>query len=84
VKVETFTRVPGRKAQPPDQALAAALRKLREDRGLTREAVAFKAGLTTGSLARIELGQADPRWTTVRDIAKALGVPMRDLLGISR
>lgn len=73
--------MPGRRAQPPDKALAAALRKLREDRGLTREAVAFKAGITTGSLARIELGQADPRWTTVKDVAKALGVTMREVVG---
>jgi transcriptional regulator with XRE-family HTH domain len=72
--------VPGRTAQPPDKALAAVLRKLREDRGLTREAVAFKAGITTGSLARIELGQADPRYTTIRDVADALGVGMHDLL----
>lgn len=72
--------MPGRRAQAPDEALAIALRRLREERGLTREAVAYQAKLTTGSLARIELGQADPRYTTIRDIASALDVSMRELI----
>jgi FXSXX-COOH protein len=63
----------------PDPALAAALRRLREERNLTREALAFHAGITTGSLARIELGQAVPGWNTVRLLAEALGVTMVDL-----
>ena len=28
------------------------------------------------SAAHIELGHADPRWTTIKDIARALGVPL--------
>jgi DNA-binding XRE family transcriptional regulator len=51
----------------------------REEKELTREHVAHEAGITTSSLARIELGQADPRWTTVRDVAKVLRVSMADL-----
>ena len=56
----------------PDPALAAAVRRLREDSGLTREALAFHAGITTASLARIELAQATPGWDTIRRIAGAL------------
>jgi transcriptional regulator with XRE-family HTH domain len=63
----------------PDLALAAALRRMREERSITREALAFRAGLTAGALARIELAQAVPRWTTVRRIAEALGVDMVEL-----
>jgi transcriptional regulator with XRE-family HTH domain len=63
----------------PDPSLAAALRKLREDHGYTREALAFHAGLTTGSLARIELAQSSPGWDTVRRIIKALDVPLSGL-----
>jgi transcriptional regulator with XRE-family HTH domain len=36
-------------------------------------------GITTGSYARIELGQSSPAWATVRQIADALGVSMADL-----
>jgi transcriptional regulator with XRE-family HTH domain len=74
-----FAPMPGRRGQPPDPALGSALRRLREDRGLTREAVAYRAGITTGSLARIELGQADPRFTTIRDIIAALDVSLSQL-----
>jgi transcriptional regulator with XRE-family HTH domain len=63
----------------PDPALAAAVRGLREDSGLTREALAFHAGITSGSLARIELGQASPGWDTIRRIAGALDVSISRL-----
>jgi transcriptional regulator with XRE-family HTH domain len=63
----------------PDPALAAALRQLREDRYLTREALAFQAGITSGSLARIELGTAAPGWDTVRRLARALGVSLNEI-----
>lgn len=72
--------MPGRRDQKPDEALAAALRRLREAKGLTRENVAYEAKLTASSLARIELGQADPRFTTLRDIAAALDVPLAKVL----
>jgi transcriptional regulator with XRE-family HTH domain len=68
----------GRSANP-DAALAAALRSLRIERKLTQEAVAFRAGVTTGSVARLELAQSVPGWDTVRQIAAALGVSLREL-----
>jgi len=60
----------------PDPALATALRRLREEAGLTRETLAFYAGITTASLARIELGQATPGWDTIRKIAGALKISL--------
>jgi transcriptional regulator with XRE-family HTH domain len=63
----------------PDPALAATVRRLREERGITREALAFRTGITTGSLARIELGQSVPGWDTVRLLAKALDISMAEL-----
>ncbi len=67
--------------RPPaaDPALAAVLRRLREERGLSQEVLAYRAGITSGSLGRIELGQSSPAWATVRQIASALGVTMVDL-----
>ncbi len=63
----------------PDPSLAAVLRRLRLERGTTQEALAYRSGITTGSLARIELGQASPAWTTVRLIAAALDVTLVEL-----
>jgi transcriptional regulator with XRE-family HTH domain len=67
------------RSSTPDPALAATLRRLREDRGITREALAFRTGITTGSLARIELGQSVPGWDTVRQLANALEITLADL-----
>ncbi|HTB71234.1 MAG TPA: helix-turn-helix transcriptional regulator [Solirubrobacteraceae bacterium] len=67
------------RAPKPDPALAAAVRALREASGLTRETLAFQAGITSGSLARIELAQASPGWDTVRRIARALDVSISRL-----
>jgi transcriptional regulator with XRE-family HTH domain len=63
----------------PDAELAATLRRMREERGVSREALAFRAGITTGALARIELAQAVPRWGTVRGLAMALDISMVEL-----
>ncbi len=63
----------------PDPALAAALKRLREKRGITQEQLAHDAGITTGTLSKIELGQTNPSWTTVRLIARALDVSLVEL-----
>jgi transcriptional regulator with XRE-family HTH domain len=64
---------------PPDSALAAVLRELREASGRSQEDVAHIVGLTVGSYARIERGQSNPTWSTVRRIAAALGVSLGEL-----
>jgi transcriptional regulator with XRE-family HTH domain len=67
------------RASTPDRALAATLRRMREERGVTREALAFRSGITTGALARIELAQAAPGWDTVRLLAEGLDIGMVEL-----
>jgi transcriptional regulator with XRE-family HTH domain len=62
-----------------DPALAAVLRRLRAERGLSQEAVAHRAEISFTTLAKIELGQSAPAWTTVRAIARALEISMGDL-----
>ncbi|MGH2902792.1 MAG: helix-turn-helix domain-containing protein [Solirubrobacteraceae bacterium] len=62
-----------------DLALAAVLRRLRTDRGLSQEAVAHRAGISYTTLAKIELGTASPAWATVRSIADALGITLSEL-----
>lgn len=46
---------------------------------MSQEALAFRSGVSTGAIARIELGQASPAWMTVRLIADALGVNLTEL-----
>jgi transcriptional regulator with XRE-family HTH domain len=65
-----------------DQELAAAIRRLRMERGLTQEHLAFEADLTTSSLARVERGEADPHWTTLLRILAALGTSLTDLAAV--
>ncbi len=67
------------RAPVPDPQLAAAIRRLRLERGLTIESLAHDTGITTGSLSRIELAQSAPAWWTVRKIADALGVSIGEL-----
>ncbi len=57
-------------------ALGDAVRLLREKRGMTQEAVAQAAGITTATHSLIERGLAKPTWDTVKKIAAALGSSM--------
>jgi transcriptional regulator with XRE-family HTH domain len=59
-----------------DQVLAALLKRLREERGITQEQLAFDAGLTASALSRIERGLNNPGWMTVRRLAAALDVTL--------
>jgi transcriptional regulator with XRE-family HTH domain len=63
----------------PVSALAAAVKQLREERGITQEALAFHAGITVGTLSKIELAQTSRAWATVSAIADALGVTLTEL-----
>jgi transcriptional regulator with XRE-family HTH domain len=67
------------RATTPDPALAAVLRRLRQERNLSQQTLASAAGITTGSYAKHELGRINPTWTSVRAIAEALGVTLKQL-----
>jgi DNA-binding XRE family transcriptional regulator len=73
-----------KKDQAPDPTLGPVLRQLRETRGEAREALAYRAGLTAGTLAEIELGRANPSWATVMQIiARQAGEGSRSQAEIS-
>jgi transcriptional regulator with XRE-family HTH domain len=61
-----------------DPALAATVRSLREARGIGQETLAHRAGLSVATYARIERGQVNPTWTTVRRVLDALGVSLAE------
>jgi transcriptional regulator with XRE-family HTH domain len=57
------------------------IRELRERKGLTQEELAFKARVTPGYVAQLELGmRKNPSLDVVRRLARALKVPLAELL----
>jgi len=68
-----------RRSSKPQPALGAAIRELRDKKGMTQEAVAQSAGITVAHLSGIERGQANPSWGAVTAIADALGSSMAEV-----
>ncbi len=56
------------------------LKKLRVLNALTQAELAQSAGLTPAAVARIERNEAEPRMTTLRKLAEALGVNPAELV----
>jgi transcriptional regulator with XRE-family HTH domain len=64
------------------KGLDQVIRTLREMKGLTQEELAFKAKVTPGYVAQLELGlRKNPSLDVVRRLARALGVRLSELLG---
>jgi DNA-binding XRE family transcriptional regulator len=63
----------------PHVALGRAVRRLREERELSQEALAHLAGIHTTSIVRLENGKLNPSWGIVCRIARALELDMSDL-----
>jgi transcriptional regulator with XRE-family HTH domain len=57
---------------PPDPALGRAIRRLREQRGLTQEELATHAGMTFGTVSRLESAKSAPAWATIRALIQTL------------
>lgn len=56
------------------------VRELRIARGMTQQALAVAAGLSISAVVHIEAGRIpDPRLSTVKALAQALGVPVDEL-----
>jgi transcriptional regulator with XRE-family HTH domain len=56
------------------------LRLLRQQRGLTQEALAEKAGVSVDAVTRIESGRRSPRLDTLERLAAALAVNLQELV----
>ena len=69
----------GRVRELPDPALARLLKRLRVERSMTQEQLAFDAGITASALSRIERGLISPGWATVYRLAMALGIRLVEL-----
>ena len=70
-----------RESDTSDNAgLGARLRKLRKTRRMTLQAVADKAGLTTGFISQVERDIAAPSLSSLMSIAEALDAHVTDFL----
>lgn len=65
---------------PAKGDLGRAVRKLRGERRLTIERLAFTAGIHPTYLSCIERGQRNPSWQTLCFLAGALQIPLWDLV----
>ena len=57
------------------------LRAIREGKGVSLRGLKKASGVAVATLARIEAGGYDPRLSTLRKLAKALGVTVAELIG---
>jgi transcriptional regulator with XRE-family HTH domain len=65
------------------QRFGQQLQRLRIRRGLTQEQLAVKAGLVRVYVTKLEQGEHDPTLSMLVRLAKALRVPVTELLGES-
>lgn len=56
------------------------IKQARRESGQTQAAVAAAAGISRHGLLKIEAGRSDPRASTLRALAKALGVAASELI----
>ena len=62
-------------------AFGANVRSLRQERALSQEEVAHRAGVHVTYLSGIERGKRSPSLKNIRKVAGALGVGVGDLFG---
>jgi transcriptional regulator with XRE-family HTH domain len=66
----------------PAVAFGRVLRQLRQEAGLTQEALGFEADLRRTYVSILELGQQQPSLGTILKLAKALNQPGGILIGM--
>lgn len=63
----------------PQIVLGEVIKQLREDRGLSQEAVALAADVHQTWLSRLECGTLNPAWGMVARVSDALGIEVSDV-----
>lgn len=59
----------------PHRDLGRAIREIREEAGLTQEQVAATGGLHFTEISHLEAGRRNPKFDTLKAVARGLGVP---------
>jgi transcriptional regulator with XRE-family HTH domain len=75
-----FRHVNGKRDKRTLNAFGRNLRRLRKINGISQEALEFDSGLSKNVVGNIERGEANPTFTTIKALAKGLGVPIKDLV----
>lgn len=64
-----------------EPSLGARISALREEQSLSQSALARLVGTSQSAISQIEAGERNPSFTTIREIARALGVSPAHLVG---
>jgi transcriptional regulator with XRE-family HTH domain len=67
-------------AKDPQVALGRAIRLRREELGISQEDLALELGYDQGWISHIENGRANPAYGTVDRLARALSLPLSELV----
>ncbi len=67
----------------PQIGLGKAIRKLRQERELSQEALGNRAEIHPTWISHIESGRINPTWGNVRRIALGLKVPLEELAALA-
>jgi transcriptional regulator with XRE-family HTH domain len=70
-------------AQPPNPVIGATIRFLRLEAGLSQEELALAAKINTSEISLLERGWRNPKWETMKRLAKGLGVPCSRMVRIA-
>lgn len=75
----------GKQASPDNQGMkiGPAIRKLREEKGMTLEALAHSVGSDPSNLSRLERGRQKPGFDLLVELAAALGVRLSELFALA-
>ena len=60
--------------------LGKNLKRIRTAKGITQGDIVRKLGVGRGFISNIENGKANPTLTTIAKLAKAIGVPIENLM----
>ena len=62
----------------------ANLKRIRLEKGLSQDDIAFDSNLSTNQIGRIERGEINAGLSTIYEIAKTLNIQVKDLFGASK
>lgn len=66
---------------PPYPVIGETIRFFREQAGLSQEALAEQAEIHSTEISRLENGIRNPKWETMKRLARGLGITMERLVG---
>ena len=64
----------------PEIAFGSVLRKLRKERGLSQELLAFETGIERNYISLLELGRNSASIKMIFRLAPALGIPVSEFM----